>query len=113
MTNIEVIHGIQTRLRKQAQEWAGRSVEPGTKGALIRHLNDFAGSDAMRRLILYVWFRSGGEIEGLSTKKLTSGEWFAVQELADTFEHEKVWYVSAKFQQYMEQTKAYVLFRLS
>lgn len=111
MASIQNIRSIQGRLRHNAESMAHRDpLTGGHKGALLGH---FTESDAMRRLILYVWFRQqADEVESLSSKDLTNGEWQALCDLIDAHQMEKEWYSSARFHQAINQTVAYVNFRL-
>lgn len=114
MTSIETIERIKTRLRRDATKWDGDPLSRGAKGALIGYLNKLAGSDSMRRLILYTWFRQvETEIEGLSTKSLSEKEWGSLHKAADAFEHEGEWMVSARYRQMVDQTKSYIIFKIT
>lgn len=111
MDKIEI---IQKRLRRDAEKWHDKTISEGAKGALTGWLNKLAGEDSMRRLILYTWFRQqDDEIESISSKDLTEGEWYAINELANQFKYEGQWLVSAKFRQFIDQTKAYIIYKLS
>lgn len=115
MATKDTIDEIKARFRRKAQNEVLEPLTKGAKGALIGHLNGLAGSDAMRRMILFVWFREqeGDDLDGLSTKELTEGEWAAVQDVADPFEYEGTWMVTGTFSRMVEQTKAYIVFSIT
>jgi hypothetical protein len=75
--------------RKSVRGDTTPELQRGEKGAIIGNLNKFCGDDYVRKRVLaYLFLKgedyfldaSGDKIKTLSTKKLTSGQWYAMKQ---------------------------------
>lgn len=78
-TDAEVASSVMSQLYTDASFYGGVEVEKGLKGAIIGAINNYAGGNKNRRLLLgYLFAREESRFDELSTKELAEKHWFAL-----------------------------------